>query len=137
MRCKLTMLLGFLLLSTGGCGQATARQAQPPMPTKQPHSPLEPPAEAAAPAQTLADADALSRSRLGAWRAGQFEVDRQVGELRRAILLYQRFLDLADGRPEFAPAVKKSREAIVDLKAEVDFLLEGRAAAAGEPPPAQ
>jgi hypothetical protein len=64
----------------------------------------------------------LYRSQLGASRAGQFEVDRQVVELRRAVLLYEQFLERADGRPELEPAVRKSREAIADLKATLEFL---------------
>jgi hypothetical protein len=88
--------------------------------------------------ETLNEAEALHRSQLGASRAGQFEIDRQVVELRRAILLYRQFLDRAGGRPELEPAVRKSHEAIADLKATLDFLLRGRATqgdeAGAEPP---
>jgi hypothetical protein len=76
----------------------------------------------------LSEAEALYRSQLGASRAGQFETDRQVVELRRAILLYQQFLDRADGRPELEPAVRQSHQAIADLKATLEFLLHGREA---------
>lgn len=132
MRCKLTMLLGFLL-TVAGCGEAATRQPARPAPASlapvaKSSTKDEPPAT---PAATLAEAEALARSQLGATRGGQFEVDRQVGELRRAMLLYQKFLELSDGRPELEPAVKKSREALADLQATLDFLLKGQGA---EPP---
>jgi hypothetical protein len=133
MRRKLTMLLGFLV-SALGCSQAAPQPARAPV-AKQPQHMLavaEPSPAPASPAETLAEAAELQRSQLGASRAGQFEVDRQVVELRRAVLLYRRFLDLADGRPELEPAVKKSHEAIADLESTLDFLLRGRVAE-GEP----
>jgi hypothetical protein len=128
---KLTMLLGFLMMLTG-CGEAATRPpahqaAAQPHPAAVPDREAEPPASAP---ETLAEADALYRSQLGASRAGQFELDRQVTELRRAMLLYQKFLDLSDGRPELEPAVKKSREALADLQATLDFLLKGQTAEA-------
>jgi hypothetical protein len=125
MGCKLMMLFGFLM-GVAGCGEAASRSAAVPAATRTVPPPADaPPAEGPASApQTLAEADALYRSQLGASRAGQFERDRQVTELRRAILLYQKFLELSDGRPELEPAVKKSRDAIADLQATVDFLLK-------------
>ena len=137
MRRKWTLLLGFLPLAAG-CSQATPPPARAPV-AKQPHPPAataEASPASASPAETLAEADALDRSQLGASRAGQFEIDRQVVELRRAMLLYQQFLDLADGRPELEPAVRKSHERIADLKATLDFLERGRVAD-GQPPPAE
>jgi hypothetical protein len=132
MGCNLTMLFGFMVLAAG-CGEAATTQAahHPSAEAALGARPAEPPASAS---QTLAEADALSRSQLGASRAGQFEVDRQVTELRHAMLLYQKFLELSDGRPELEPAVKKSREAIADLQATLDFLLEGQASAAPQAP---
>lgn len=132
---KQTMLLGFLVMLPG-CGEAATRPpahqaAAKAAPAAAAPDQAEPAASAA---QTLAEADALYRSQLGASRAGQFELDRQVNELRHAILLYQKFLDLSDGRPELEPAIKKSREAIADLQATVDFLLKG---GGSEAPPAQ
>jgi hypothetical protein len=124
---KSTMLLGFLVLAAA-CSQAppqTPRAVAAKQPPRVAADTEKSPAPAA-PVETLAEAEALHRSQLGASRAGQFEVDRQVVELRRAMLLYQRFLDLADGRPELEPAVKRSHEAIADLKATLDFLLSGR-----------
>lgn len=133
MRRKLTMLLGFLV-SAGACSQATPGPARAPVAQRTQHKVVvaERSPAPASPGETLAEADALYRSQLGASRAGQFEVDRQVVELRRAVLLYQQFLDLADGRPELEPAIRKSREAIADLTATLDFLLRGRVAE-GEP----
>lgn len=132
-----TLLLGFLV-STAGCSQATPQPARAPV-AKPPHSPAavaKASSVPASPAETLAEADGLYRSQLGASRAGQFETDRQIVELRRAVLLYQQFLDLADGRPELEPAVRKSHEAIADLKATLEFLERGHLAD-GQPPPAE
>jgi hypothetical protein len=128
---KLTMVLGFLVVLTG-CGQAATRSAVPggTASSASQVARAAPPEQETSASATLAQADALSRSQLGASRAGQFSVDRQVSELRQAILLYQKFLDLSDGRPEHEPAIKRSREAIADLKATLEFLLTD----AGEPP---
>jgi hypothetical protein len=134
---KSTLLLGFLVLA-GGCSQATpapprAASAKQPRGTS---GAAEASPAPASPVETLVEAEAVHRSQLGASRAGQFELDRQIVELRRAMLLYERFLDLADGRPELEPAVKKSHEAIADLKETLDFLLRGRVAE-DEPPAAE
>jgi hypothetical protein len=132
---KQTMLLGFLVMLAGCGGAATRPPAHQAAAEAAPAAVALPPAEPeATAAQTLAEADGLYRSQLGASRAGQFELDRQVNELRHAILLYQKFLDLSDGRPELEPAIKKSREAIADLQATVDFLLKGQSSDA---PPAE
>jgi hypothetical protein len=133
MRCNPTMLFGFLAVT--GCA-ATPSAPAVPASTAAPEpvaATAEPPDAPATPSETLAEAEAVSRSQLGASRAGQFELDRQVAELRRAILLYQKFLDLADGRPELEPAVLRSRAAIEDLRATLVFLLQERDAP-GEPP---
>lgn len=134
MRHNATICLGFLMLS-GGCAAPaapfaakSARIAATPTPSRAPESSL-------SADKTLTEAEELSRSQLGASRAGQFEVDRQVVELRRAILLYQQFLDLADGRPELQPAVKKSQQAIADLQATLAFLLQGGEPGAQPSPP--
>lgn len=129
MGCKLTMLFGFLMVAAG-CGEAATRPAALPAASRAvpPSAGAQPAEEPASAPQNLAEADALYRSQLGASRAGQFERDRQVTELRRAMLLYQKFLELSEGRPELAPAVKKSREAIADLQATVDFLLKEQGA---------
>jgi hypothetical protein len=131
MRGKSTMLLGFLV-TAGGC-QATPAPARAPAAREPP--PTVAAAEPAPPSltETLSEADAAYLSQLGASRAAQLEVKRQVVELRRAMLLYQRFLDLAGGRPELEPAVRKSHEAIADLKATLDFLLRGRMADGDSP----
>lgn len=71
--------------------------------------------------EVLAEAERAFDSQLGASR-GQFDVERQVGVLKEAVLLYQQFLERADGRPELEPAVRKSRERIADAKATIEFL---------------
>lgn len=123
MRCKSVTLLGFLL----GCGCASPR----PEPAHAGHAAqagAEPGAAVLAtepaPQSTLAEADELYRSQLGASRAGQFEVDRQVAEIRRAILLYEQFLERAGDDPEYAVAVKRSREALADLRDTLVFLAQ-------------
>lgn len=86
------------------------------------------------PASALREADRLYLSQLGASR-GQFEVERQVAELRQAKLLYEQFLEHAADRPELAPAVRKSRERIIDVQQTIDFL-EASSRANGEAPAA-
>lgn len=127
MRHNATICLGFLLLS-GGCAASQAPVAAKTAPAAVATTPSRAPEPSLSANKTLAQAEEASRSQLGASRGGQFEVDRQVVELRRAILLYQQFLDLADDRPELQPAVKKSQQAIADLQATLAFLLQG-----GEP----
>ena len=126
MRHNATFLLGFLLVS--GCAARPAPAVATARPATAASAPSPAPESPPSASKTLAEAEERNRSQLGASRAGQFEVDRQVVELRRAILLYQKFLDLADGRPELQPAVKKSVQAIADLQATLAFLLQG-----GEP----
>jgi len=140
MLAKSTMPLVFFAL--GACGHAEPPPARPQRPTAWVAlSPAEaaPPGEpgparaalpsepAAPPAQTLADADRLYESQLGATRAAQFEIDRQVTELRRAVLLYKQFLERAEGQPDMAAAVRKSRERIVDACDTIVFLLHASA----------
>jgi hypothetical protein len=136
MLAKSTMPLVFFAL--GACGHAERPPAMPLRPavaatlTPPEAAPLGElaPAEAAPssetaapPAQTLADADRLYESQLGATRAAQFEIDRQVTELRRAVLLYKQFLERAEDQPDMAAAVRKSRERIVDACDTIVFLL--------------
>jgi hypothetical protein len=121
---KLTMPLAFLVLS--GC----ARDAAPPATIAAPieKSPAVSNRTTAAaepkapPAEALGEADRLYDSQLGASR-GRFEVDRQVAELQRAVLLYRQFIERADGQPEMQAAVKKSRERIEDACQTISFLL--------------
>ncbi len=79
--------------------------------------------EPAPPRSTLAQAEPLDDSQLAASRAAELEVDRQVAELRRAVHLYTQFLERAQGQPELASAVRKSRERIADAQDTIDFLL--------------
>ncbi len=127
MHAKLTMPLAFLAL--WGCahprtapesasGAAPERAiASTVTPATAPEEPATPPAE------TLRDADLLYDSQLGATRGGQYEVDRQVAELQRAVLLYKQFIERAEGQPEMAAAVRKSRERIADACQTIGFLL--------------
>jgi hypothetical protein len=131
MRAKSMMLLGFLC--TIGCAspaalaeRARATAAKPAASVAEPEPAL------ASPSVTLAEADHAYESQLGATRGGQFEVDRQVSVLREAVLLYTQFLERAEGQPEFAPAIRKSRERIADAEATIIFLQGG-----GESPPAK
>ena len=124
---KLTMPLAFLVL--WGCG----RDAAPPVAASEPpekakavsNRAMAADEPTAPPAETLGEADRLYDSQLGATRAAQFEVDRQVAELQRAVLLYRQFIERADGQPEMQAAVKKSRERIEDACQTITFLLGG------------
>jgi len=81
------------------------------------------PAEtAAAPAQLLTEADHAYDAQLGVARGDHFDVERQITVLREAVLLYQQFLDRAEGRPELEPAVRKARERIADAQQTIEFL---------------
>ncbi len=135
MRAKSMMLLVFLgvigCASRGAPPQRASASKAAPRPAREMA-----PATAATGttlAETLAEADQAYLSQLSATRGGQFAVDRQVGVLQEAILLYTQFLDRAQGRPEFEPAIRKSRERIADCKATIAFLL---ASANDAPPPA-
>lgn len=125
MLAKSTMPLVFFAL--GACGRAEPPPAAPQQPTVAvavtPAEAAAPSEPAVSPARTLADADRLYESQLGATRAAQFEIDRQVAELRRAVLLYKQFLERAEGQPDMAAAVRKSRERIVDACDTIVFLL--------------
>ena len=74
------------------------------------------------PGRTKALADGLYRD-AAAGRDDRFATDRQVGELRRAIALYQQFIERADGDPQFSEAVKRSRDRIQDAEDTIAFLL--------------
>jgi hypothetical protein len=74
-------------------------------------------------ATELAAADRAIEHSLGDPRAAQFDVERQVAVLRQAVLLYEQFLERAEGRPELEPAVRKSRERIADANQTIEFLL--------------
>jgi hypothetical protein len=126
MLAKLTMPLAFLAL--WGC----AHDVAPPTsalgaPTGREHtvsnSATASDSRPARPAETLSEADRLYGAQLGATRAGQFEVDRQVVELQRAVLLYRQFIERAAGQPDLQAAVKKSRERIEDACQTISFLL--------------
>jgi hypothetical protein len=136
MRAKSALLLIFV--SAIGCANHAGSRAQARVTPAQAALP----AAAAAtgdevePAETLAQADRAYDSQLGAVRGGQFDVDRQVTVLRRAVLLYTQFLERAEGRPELLPAVRKSHERIDDANATIDFLLASLRDR-GEPPPAK
>ena len=124
MHAKLTMPLAFL--AVWGCAHGQV-PAEPKAPGAEMVSPASEPAPADTPAEppaaTLSEANRLYDSQLGATRGGQFEVDRQVAELQRAILLYKQFIERADGQPEMAAAVKKSLERIADACQTIGFLL--------------
>ena len=74
------------------------------------------------PGRTQALADGLYRD-AAAGRDERFATGRQVGELRRAIALYQQFIERADGDPQFSEAVKRSRDRIQDAEDTIAFLL--------------
>ena len=136
MRAKSALLLIFV--AAVGCasqaGPLPQARATPPKPGSPAAAAVEV-AEADA-AETLAQADTAYDSQLGAVRGGQFDVDRQITVLRRAVLLYTQFLERAEGRPELMPAVRKSHERIDDANATIEFLLASLRERR-DPPPAK
>jgi len=130
------MLLAFLAAAAGCTANVAppARSARAVKATPQEVSestPLEPAPRA--PAETLALADRLYESRLGASR-GQFDEDRQIAVLEEEVLLYTQFLERATGEPELEPAVRKSRERIADANATIEFLRKRPHRDGAEPP---
>jgi len=124
MHAKLTMPLAFLAVWGCAHGQVPTESKAPGSETASPATePAAAETPAPPPAATLGEADRLYDSQLGATRGGQFEVDRQVAELQQAILLYKQFIERAEGQPEMAAAVKKSRERIADACQTIGFLL--------------
>jgi hypothetical protein len=82
------------------------------------------------PVQALGTAEAIHRDQLAVGsRDDRFAVDRQVAELRKAIALYQQFIDRAAGDPRYLEAVRRSQGRIDDAEQTIAFLL-GEAAAA-------
>jgi hypothetical protein len=80
------------------------------------------------PKRTVARADEIYRDQLAVQgRDERFSTDRQVAELRRAIALYQQFIERAGTDPAFSEAVKRSRDRIEDAEATIAFLLGERA----------
>jgi hypothetical protein len=137
---NLPPLLVFLLAAAAGT--ACSRQASPPAqahaePVAPPPSRAEPrAADASTPGETLAQADQLYASRLGATR-GQFDDDRQIAVLEQEVLLYRQFLERAEGQPELEPAVRKGRERIADAEATIEFLRKHQRGDDAEPSPAE
>jgi hypothetical protein len=80
------------------------------------------------PAQALGTAEAIHRDQLAVGsRDERFAVDRQVAELRKAIALYQQFIDRAAGDPRYLEAVRRSQGRIDDAEQTIAFLLEAAA----------
>jgi hypothetical protein len=127
MRAKSTTPLVFFALSA--CGHAAPPPAAPPRSAPVALAPAElaPPRESSTPsAHTVGGADRVYDS-LDATSAAELEVHRQVAELRRAVLLYQQFIERAEGEPTMAAAVRKSRERIEDACDTIVFLLQSSA----------
>lgn len=134
-RCKSTSLLAFLVCV--GCAGSTQTAQTTPRSSTEPAAPAgdaatvsmrakSAPVAAAPPeapaGQLLAEADHAYDSQLGIARGDHFEVERQVMVLREAVLLYQQFLERAQGRPELEPAVRKARERMADAQQTIEFL---------------
>jgi hypothetical protein len=122
MKAKPMMMLAFLAMAACSAQKPPLAHTAAAAPTQRPAAPPVSPAEPELPpSASLGEADRLYQSQLAASR-GQFEIDRQVSELRRAKLLYEQFIEHAANRPELEPAVRKSRERIVDVQQTIDFL---------------
>jgi hypothetical protein len=114
---KRSYWLGFLtvLSCTSGAGGApsrSARSAPAPVSRNQPQPPVSKTEAARAP---LGDRDQAESDRVFAENA-----ERAIGE-------YSEFIARAGANEEYAPAVKRSREQIEDLRAALDFVRAGAA----------
>lgn len=120
---KLATMLVFLVIGCGG-GEAASGPAEDASSRARAEAgaPSPPEDPALPPAETLKAADQLYDNQLAVGRDERFVVDRQVTELRRAILLYRQFIERAGDNPEMAAAVKKSRERIEDAERTIEFL---------------
>jgi hypothetical protein len=82
------------------------------------------------PERALGSADAIYRDQLGVGaRDDRFATDRQVVELRKAIALYQQFIERAAGDPRYLEAVRRSQGRIDDAEQTIEFLLGDAAGA--------
>ena len=82
------------------------------------------------PVRALGTAEAIHRDQLAVGvRDDRFAVDRQVAELRKAIALYQQFIDRAAGDPRYLEAVRRSQGRIDDAEQTIAFLLGDAAGA--------
>jgi hypothetical protein len=78
------------------------------------------------PKQALGTADGIYRDQLAVGaRDDRFATDRQVAELRKAVALYQQFIERAAGDPRYAEAVRRSEGRIDDAEKTIEFLLAG------------
>jgi hypothetical protein len=85
------------------------------------------------PKQALGMADGMYRDHLAAGvRDDRFATDRQVAALRKAIALYQQFIERAAGDPRYAEAVRRSQGRIDDAEKTIEFLLAGDTAGNAE-----
>jgi hypothetical protein len=127
MNTRLLALISMLMVGSG-CGPQRLQQARAPAHTT-PDGPADTPdaepasAPPASPKEQLSQADLLYSQQLGAASRDDRYVDRQVAALREAIVLYQAFIEHAKDDPQYADAVRKSRERIEDAQATIDFLL--------------
>jgi hypothetical protein len=113
---------------SGGAPRVSAPETRP-----RPEARSGPPARVASgsaleapfdPEQALGSADALRRDQLAVGvRDDRFATDRQVVELRKAIALYQQFIDRAAGDPRYLEAVRRSQGRIDDAEQTIAFLL--------------
>ncbi len=53
------------------------------------------------------------------------EDERVIGELEKALALYQRFIETAGNDEHYAQAVQRSRERMVDIRETIDFMRRG------------
>lgn len=82
--------------------------------------------------ETASSVPKFADARTGTPRAleyhGESESDRRfIENAERAIGEYSEFLARAGDRAEFAPAIRRSREQIEDLRAAIDFVRAGAA----------
>jgi hypothetical protein len=116
-------------LTAVACGCASSARQEPPEPERTLSSSAKASTARAKPAEPdpreqFIEADRLYNDQLGApGRDERFGAHRQVAALRRAIHLYERFIERADGDPQLQSVVERSRERIEDARATIEFLL--------------
>jgi len=123
-----------------GCAAGTAVPSSPTSGGAAPNASAERPRAgsdetARDPERTVAEADGVVRDQLAVQgRDPRFSTDRQVVELRRAIVLYEQFIARAEADPRFDEAVRRSRDRVADAKATIDFLLQEAAGSTAATP---
>jgi hypothetical protein len=98
---------------------------EPSAPQLQPHEPAPTDTSSKTPPRDVARAQSSETTATADESApGQADLDR-LRALEKTRVLYEQFLERADGRDEFADAISRARERLDDVQQEMDFLKQG------------